>query len=438
MTAFLAEIGEHLLKLRTGRSRTMQLARASAWMLAGSVVQQLFAMLASIGTGRILGPADFGKLGIVRSTVLFFAGVAGAGVGVAATRYVAAHRAEDPARAGRIVGLILTVAWCVSATAALLCAGLSGVIATRVFGTAQLALPIAIGAAGIVFSIVGGVQIGVLTGFERFSAVATLLAAEGIVAGALTVAGAWMNGVAGAVLGQIAGVGIVFCCKQLQMMAACRQESVPVTTAGMRAELSILGAFVVPAILLGVATQPAEWLSRVLLARSANGMAEVGLFTVAFSWAQLVLFVPSQLAGPSTPLLTGALAARDTAAFRRLLRHSAGIAFGAAVAVAVPLALLSPLIMRAYGRGFAGGAPALALLALAYAVGAVTMVFRTALFAVEKVWLQNAQVAIAGAVLIGTFLLCRHFGALGLAAGYAAAYVVLVPIQAVPVLRAGR
>lgn len=421
----------------TGRSGTMQLARASVWMLAGSGAQQLFLMLASIGTGRVLGPAQFGKLGVVRSTALVFAAVAGAGIGIAATRYVAALRVEDPRRAGRVVGMILAVAWSASAAAALVCAALSRVIAVRVFSTGDLALPIAISAAGIVLSIVGGVQLGVLTGFERFRDVAALLGAEGFFTGALTVAGAWMGGVAGAVTGQIAGGAIVFALKQWAMMAVCRHENVAITTSGIREEMTILGSFVVPAILLGVATQPADWISRALLARSPNGLAEVGMFTVAFSWAQLVVFLPGQLSGPSMPLLTSTFAAGDTAAFRRLLRHSILMVLGSAAAVAVPLALASPLVMRAYGRGFRGGAPALAVMALAYGAGAVTMVFRAALFAVGRAWLQNVQAAIAGVVLIGAFLLLRNFGALGLALAYAAMYAVLVPIQAVPVLRAG-
>jgi len=435
MSAIVTDIGTMLRKLTSGGSVRAQLARASLWMLAGTGVQQLFAMLGSIGAARILGETEFGAFGAVRSTTLLFAAVAGTGVGVAATRYVAALRTVDPARAGRVVGLILTIAWTISATGALLCVALSRVIAQNGFHAAGLALPIAISAVAIVFAIVGGVQQGVLGGLERFGVSAALIGAEGIASAVLMVAGARWGGVTGAVSGFVVGTGLVFVFKQGLMMAACRRASIAITTVGMRGETSIIGAFVVPAVLLGVATQPAEWLSRMLLARGPNGLAEVGLLTAAFGWAQLVLFIPSQVAGPTLPLLTKLSAAGDRAGYKKLLTESALVVFGVALAVAVPLAIASPLIMRAYGRGFSRGSAALSVIVLAYAVGAVTMVFRGTLLSSGRAWLQNAHVAIWGLVLIGSFFALRRFGALGLAESYGAAFVTLAVIQLVTIRR---
>ncbi|MEA2339718.1 MAG: hypothetical protein QOE82_3725, partial [Thermoanaerobaculia bacterium] len=297
--ALVSDFGDLLRKLTRGGSVRAQLARASIWLLAGTAVQQMFAMLGSVGTARVLGQTGFGALGAVRSTTMVFAAVAGSGVSLAATRSVAALRTEDPERAGRVVGLILALGWTVSIVAVILCVALARVVAQRAFRADDLALPIAISSMTILFSVVGGVQGGVLAGLERFGATAAFIAAEGMAGAILMVAGAYVNGVIGAVSGFVIGTGIVFLFKQETMLRACRRCAIHVTTIGMRGEMQIIGAFVVPAVLLFVVSQPAEWLSRVLLARRPNGLAEMGVFTAAYSWGQLVLFVPSQVASPT-------------------------------------------------------------------------------------------------------------------------------------------
>src|SRR5687768_5285229 len=98
-------------KVASGSSLRARLARATVWMLVGSGLNQAFAMLASIGTARILGKVAFGEFGAVRSTVMTMAVLAGGGLGLATTRYVAALRHQDPERAGRLIRLVLSMAW---------------------------------------------------------------------------------------------------------------------------------------------------------------------------------------------------------------------------------------------------------------------------------------------------------------------------------------
>src|SRR5213078_990040 len=112
----------------------------------------------------------------------------------------------------------------------------------------------------------------------------------------------------------------------------------------------------------------------VLLARTNNGLAEVAVFAAGFSWAQAVLFIPAQIVSPAIALLAKLFANSDINAFRKLLKDSMR------AAVALPLALGSSWIMRAYGKEFAGHAATLGIIAIAYAIGAVTIMFRGTLF----------------------------------------------------------
>ena len=86
------------------------LLRGVPWVLIGSVVSQGSTLLCGVIGARILGKNAFGQFGIVQSTALTVASVAGAGLGVTATRYVAELKHTDPNRAGRLVGLVSMVA----------------------------------------------------------------------------------------------------------------------------------------------------------------------------------------------------------------------------------------------------------------------------------------------------------------------------------------
>jgi O-antigen/teichoic acid export membrane protein len=421
-------------KVASGSSLRARLARATVWMLVGSGLNQAFAMLASIGTARILGKVAFGEFGAVRSTVMTMAVLAGGGLGLATTRYVAALRHQDPERAGRLIRLVLSMAWAMTLVAAAACALLARPIAVQVMRSENLTVPLMISALAIVFSTVAGVQIGVMAGCEAFRPVALMLTLEGFSAGALMVAGAWFGGVTGAVLGYVIGTFIAYLLRQRQVKIACEHAGIPMVAlrrSDVRAEVPFIVSAVIPSMLLVIGAQPAEWLARVLLVRGPEGMAALGLFTAAYSWAQLVQFVPSQISGPALTLLSNLVGAGDWTAFRRLLIESAGMVFGAAAVIAIPLALLSRFVMGLYGPEFRDGAAVFSVIVLAYAFGSVQTMFRTTFLAAQREWLQLAFTLAWGIALPVSFLLQGRRTAMTLALSYGISFLLVVLAQLV-------
>lgn len=413
------------------RARIM---RGTGWMVLGNGMQQAFAMLASIGTARSLGKAGFGEFGAVRSTTLTIAVLAGGGLGLAMTRYVATLRTTDPERAARVTRLIEAVAWVSTVVAAVLCAALARPLAVHLMHSEKLAFPLAISAITIIFSTVGGVQAGVIAGCEAFKPLAILLAIEGFATGAFTVAGAWMYGLNGAITGQIVATVIIFVLRQRQVGIEYRRANIPrvsVFASGAMRELPILFTFILPAVLLVVGTQPSEWLGRMLLMRGNDGVAELGIFTAAYSWAQIVQFVPSQIAIPAVPILTNVFATGDVRAFRKHLLEVTALVFGIAAVIAVPLALLSRFVMSFYGPAFREGSAVLSIIVLAHVIGAVSMLLRYSFLSIGRAWLQLVMTFGWGVALPVTFLFLRHRGATGLAQSYAVAFLMLTVAQAI-------
>src|SRR4029453_8025188 len=80
------------------------------WALVGAVVSRGFTLVSSVLAGRLLGTMGFGEVGMIQNTQGLFGILAGAGLGLAATKFVAEFRSIDPAKAGRCVSLATTIA----------------------------------------------------------------------------------------------------------------------------------------------------------------------------------------------------------------------------------------------------------------------------------------------------------------------------------------
>ena len=82
-------------------SIAMHFAIGAFWALVGAVVSRGLTLASSVLAGRLLGTKGFGEVGMIQGTQGLFGIVAGAGLGLAATKFVAESRSIDPARTGR-------------------------------------------------------------------------------------------------------------------------------------------------------------------------------------------------------------------------------------------------------------------------------------------------------------------------------------------------
>ncbi len=399
-----------------------RLARGTFWTLASTAFVQASGLLASIATARILGTAGFGELGMVRSTVLLFGVLAGTGLGMAATKHVAEHRDGDPQRAGRFIGLLLNVALLLGGAATVLCLALAGPLARWAMNAEQLGGALRLGCLLLGLNVVGGVQVGAINGFEAFRTTARVSLADAALNLALIPAGAWAFGVPGAVAGSVVAAAAGFPVKHIALGRVCRRAGVAIVRRGAWSEHPALWSFALPSVLLGLAIQPFEWAARLFLVRQPNGFSELGMFTAAWSLAQLVTFLPGQVAAPSMPIMVTLHAARDSRSVSRVMTAAFLAATALGLVSALPLVLFSRAVMSSFGDGFASGGAVLALVTAAYVVGAGTMVFRSAIAASGRMWWQVAHTAVWGALLAGAAFLFRADGARGLAIAYLVAY----------------
>src|SRR5712664_1663 len=102
------------------------------WALVGAVVSRGLTLASSVVAGRLLGPTGFGEIGMIQSTQGLFGIVAGAGLGLAATKFVAEFRSTDPVKTRRCATLATTIALVSGTVMALVLLALSRGLASSV------------------------------------------------------------------------------------------------------------------------------------------------------------------------------------------------------------------------------------------------------------------------------------------------------------------
>ena len=403
-----------------------RLAKGAFWSLVGMVVVRAGGMVGIILTGRILGQSRLGELGMIRSTMLVFGLLAGAGLGIAGTKNVAEFRRTDPERAGRLIRLLLNTSLLLGGLATLVCFLLAPILASAMAGAGQLTGPMRIGSCLLVLYTLTGVQLGLLAGFEAFRTIARLSLIQGLLNLVLVPAGAWGFGTGGAIGGCVIATAAGLVVNQLALRRECYRAGAVASREKKPIEWQALWVCALPAVLAGFIVQTFDWLVKLMLARTPDGFAEVGLLVAATSWGTLIQILPLQILNPARPVLANLYAEGDIRSFRRVILTYSALALMLGIAAAVPMMLLASHLMGAYGASFSAGAGILVMILAINSVSSVTAVFGVALEASGRMWSKAFLLTAYGFCLLAIAPMFLNRGALGLTYAYAISQAVYV------------
>lgn len=406
-------------------------ARGAVWCVAEAALSQGLRLAAFALAARVLGTEGFGELSMIQNTVGMAGIFAGAGLGVTATRHIAASRQSDPDRAGRILSLCTLLGLFSGGAAAAALWFSADWLAHAALHGPGLAWPLRIASALIWAMTLLGVETGALAGLEAFRTLAFTSLAGGLLTLALVVAGAARGGVAGAVAGlALATLGAVAVARAA-LHVECGKRGVPLWRRPGRGDAGVLFGFSLPALLSSSMNVPFLWLAATILVRRPGGYFEMGLFSAANQWRLLIAFLPGVLERSALPVLSSLASAGDWSRFRSLLWTHVAAAAGGAACLALPVSLAAPWVMGLYGEGFRQGWPLVGLLAGAAVLAAANSAVGTAMVSRSRVWRAALYNAIWGVTLLAAALLwIPPFGARGLAAALVAAYLVQTALQA--------
>lgn len=425
--------------LPAAASLRARFARGAIWSLIGTLVSQGLTLVASVVTARLLGKSEFGELGMINSTVGVFGMLAGLGLGLTTTKYVAEFRTRDTDRAGRIIGLTSTVALGSGGLIAIGIVLFAQVLATRVLNAPALASELRIGSILLLLNTLNGVQTGTLSGFEAFREIAQSNFMRGIASFPVMLVGVIVWRLPGAVWGLVVAAAIGWSLNHLFLRKKCRAAGVRLRLRGIWAEDSILWGFSLPALLADIAAGPAMWAANAILVNQKNGYSELGLFSAANQWRSALMFIPNILLQVALPILSSLdVDSSDSARsqFARTFEITQTLTLGIVLPLGVLLIFYSDYVIGFYGPQFSRGLPSLIGVALTVMIMGVSAASGPAIQASGRMWAGFTVNLIWGVVMLGlVWAYAPSLGAVALAFAPAAAYVVLAVVAFV-ILRA--
>jgi O-antigen/teichoic acid export membrane protein len=401
-------------------------AAGATWSLVGMGAAQGLAVIASVVTARLLGSVGFGEFGMVTGTVGAFGMLAGLGLGLTATKYIAEHRATDPARAGQILGLISRVAAFSGGAVALILFCISGWLAARTLNAPQLADDLRIGCVLLFLNALDGMQTGALAGLESFKSIARVSLIRGILSFPMIVLGVWFYGVTGAVTATVLVGAAGWWLSQEALRSECAKAGVLITYRGTRRDLPILWRFSLPAFLSALMVAPVMWLANAVVAHQPTGYAELGLFNAANQWRTALMLLPLVLIRVALPLMASSIDAQRADDFGKTLLLTQSLTVAIVLPAGAFLMFLSDPIMALYGREFSHAAPVMIGVVCSIMISSIGSAAGAAIEARGKMWRGLLLNLSWGVVLLAVvWFTADTGGARSLAFGAAVAYLVL-------------
>lgn len=390
-----------------------RLVHGGFWSLVGDAGARVLAFATAIAVARLLGVAAYGEYTLVQSTLAALVTIAQFGLGATATRYVAAARSSEPDRLGSVAGSTLLIAIVTGAVSAAALIFSAPSIAVDHLRAPDLVTPLRLASSVLLLSALSGTLSGIALGFEAFRSLARIAWVSALATFAFIVLGTALDGVRGAVIGLF--VAEVIRCALLGLsVRAVFDERGPGRLRVEGGEIRSLSRFAMPILLGSILHAPVLWLCQGMIARTDDGLHQIGLYDSALKWMTVVILVPFAVSVAFTPVLSS-FSASDAAAYRRATLRLAAVQFGLTLVPAAAVAALAPWLAAAFGKGFSEAAPVIRVLMIVAPLFVLKHLYWQALTSAGHAWASMWISALWAAVAMATTWMYSRSGAIGLA-----------------------
>lgn len=401
-----------------------RMATGAFWSFTGTAFAKLIVLAAGIVCAHILGKAEYGEFGMIRSTINMFVVFGGAGLGLTATKYISEYRQEHKHKVASIYWLTNGFAFVSGLIVTVMILLLAPILAETTLKSPYLTNDLRIGALLLFVTVINGAQTGTLSGLESFKSIAINTLIGSIAESLFMLVGAYYCGVTGAVLGFGTGFIALYVSNRISIRKAFQSSNIPIGHFRVKKEdLKILYRFSLPAALSGIMVMPAYWVIRSMLVRH-NGYGELAIFEAADQWKVIILFIPTAVSQIILPILSS-INNSDRNKFWKVLKLNMAVNGGVSLIIALAVCLASTFIMGMYGTGYDKSEP-LIFLALSTVFSSLANVVGLSIASRAKMWVGFSFNTLWAVMLIGFsfFFLNIDMGASGVALAVLASYCV--------------
>ncbi len=303
-----------------------RLARGAFWALTGALISRGLGLFSTFLVGRMLNAHGFGELGMIQSTVGVFGTVAGFGLGMSSTKYVAEFRRVAPSRAGRIIALASATAWVSGSFMAVALFLAASPIAHHILAAPQLDDMLRIGSVLLFLNGINAAQTGSLAGLEAFKTITRVNLVSGLVSFPATLAGVWWAGLHGALWAMVLTAALNCLLNYLALRDEARENAIPIAYRGCFQERHILLHFNLPGVLNSMMLSSSAWVCGAFLVNQLGGYNDMGVYNAAKRVQQLPEILMGMVMAPFLPVLSEAFGRKDMVTYCNSLKMAFSIA----------------------------------------------------------------------------------------------------------------
>lgn len=405
----------------------LRIRNGAVWSFTGTALGKLFIFLSGIICARILGKEQFGELGMVRSTLGMFIILGAGGIGVTATRYIAAFRNDQKQHAASIYRMSTLFTLACGIVITIIALATSQDLAESYLQSPALTNPLLIGSIILLLSILNSSENGTLAGLENFKMIAVNTLIGSLIEAICMVVGAYYYQLEGAIAGFGIGILALYIANKMAAIKALHKANIPTNIKRIyKEDWRLILSYSIPATLSALTVTPVFWLIRSMLVRRCD-YGELGLFEAADQWKVILLFIPGAISQIVLPIMSS-ITNKDT--FRKALVGNMAFMAGITTMLALISWFAAPIIMQLYGKAFTDPMT-LTILSLSTIPTAVSQILEMTLYSQEKMWESFVINIIWGIVTIGLayFFLQNGYGAAGIALAIMMAYCVKLLIM---------
>jgi O-antigen/teichoic acid export membrane protein len=168
---------------------------------------------------------------------------------------------------------------------------------------------------------------------------------------------------------------------------------------------------------------PATWITNTILVNQPNGYSELGLFTAANQWRNIVIVIPGLLSSAILPILSETHGNENKTVFMETVSFNIHITWIIALPLTVFVILFGNSLAALFGKQFLNAGPIIAILMVACFLNILNGTVGSALAGSGKMWPGTfMNLAWAIILVLATYVVVPYTGGQGLAIAYLVAY----------------
>lgn len=369
----------------------------SFWALFGNSVAKVLALIVGIVIANLLGSEDYGKYGLIKTTLMSISVFSTFGLGITGTKYIAQYKDSNIEMVNNICHDIIKISLFTSGLIAIIIILFAKQIAIYL-EMPEMITSLRLSTIAIIFNAINTAQTGILAGFKKFKNISNYNLITGIYLCIAAIIGTYYFGLNGAILALSSSYVINFILNNFTL-SKIRKRYPPISYNKSYTKEMLLFSF--PLALQEGLQSLSSWLTIVVLVK-ISCYSEYGIFSAAAQWTAAISFIPAILKNVTLSYLSDNTNNNNRIVKIMLLANltSSGSFF-------LIILFASPFISQWYGASFDGVGVVLNILIFSSVLGSLGSVFVQELISKSKNWitfsislLKTMLIIIVGCLLI--------------------------------------